>query len=57
MDRHDNLAFSTAATVPQQEVIRELSDRDREALHRMFNDMRRAFVGTSHHRNAAVPHP
>jgi len=56
MDRHDNLAFSTAAT-SQQEATHELSDRDREALHRVFNDMRRALAGTSPHRLAAVPHP
>lgn len=57
MDRHDNLAFSTAATAPQQEATREASDRDREALHRMFSDMRRALAGSSHHRIAALPHP
>jgi len=56
MDRHDNLAFSTAAA-SQQQATRELSDRDREALHRMFNDMRRALVGASTHHLAAVPHP
>lgn len=57
MDRHDNLAFSTAATASQQDTHRELNDRDREALHRMFNDMRRTLAGTSHHLIAAVPHP
>jgi hypothetical protein len=57
MDRHDNLAFSKAATASNQDAVGELSDRDREALHRMFNDMRRALVGTSHHRVAALPHP
>jgi hypothetical protein len=56
MDRHDNLAFSTAAT-SRQETTPELSDRDRDALHRMFNDMRLAVVGASPHRLAAVPHP
>jgi RecA/RadA recombinase len=57
MDRHDNFAFSTAATAPRQEVGPEMSDRDREALHRMFSDMRRALAGSSHHRIASVPHP
>ena len=57
MDRHDNLAFSTAATAAQQEPLQEMSDRDREALHRMFNDMRRALVGASHHYVTALPHP
>ena len=57
MDRHDNLALSTMATAPRQEDVRELSDRDRETLHRVFNDMRHALVGTSHHRIAALPHP
>lgn len=57
MDRHDNLAFSTAATASQQDTHRELNDRDREALHRMFNDMRSTLAGTSHHLIAAVPHP
>ena len=57
MDRHDNLAFSTTAAAPRQEVSHEVSDRDRAALHRMFNDMRRELVGTSHHRTVAVPHP
>jgi hypothetical protein len=57
MDRHDNLAFSTAATAPQQEAAPEMSDRDREALHHMFGDMRRALVTSSYHRIASVPHP
>ena len=57
MDLHDNLAFSTAVSAPQQENNRKLSDRDREALHRMFDDMRRAIAGTSQCRVAALPHP
>ncbi|HEY4642384.1 MAG TPA: hypothetical protein VII75_13645 [Thermoanaerobaculia bacterium] len=56
MDLHDNLAFSTAVTTPQEHIRRELNDRDREALHRVFNDMRRALAGTAHV-FAAVPHP
>jgi hypothetical protein len=57
MDLHENFAFSNVATAAQQLPARELSDRDRDALHRMFNDMRRAVAGTSHHQLAALPHP
>lgn len=57
MDLHENLAFSNVATAAQQQPARELSDRDRDALHRMFNDMRRAVAGTCHHQMAALPHP
>jgi len=56
MDLHESLAFSTA-TAAQQEPMREVSDRDRESLHRLFNDMRRALVGTAHLHVAALPHP
>ena len=57
MDLHENFVFSKAATAVQQQPVRELSDRDRDALHRVFNDMRRAVAGTSHHQMAALPHP
>ena len=56
MDLHENLAFATAVLTPQEQVRRELNDRDREALHRAFKDMRRALTGTAHV-FTAVPHP
>ena len=55
MDLHDNLALSTSATAPQPKPY-ELTDRDRESLHRVFNDMRSALAGSNPF-IAAVPHP
>lgn len=57
MDRHDNLAVSIATAAPQQEGMHELSDRDRQAVHRLFRDMRRAMGAPSQQRIAALPHP
>jgi hypothetical protein len=58
MDRHDNLAVSVAtATTPQHEGLHGLSDRDRQAVHRLFRDMRRVIGAPSLHRIAALPHP
>jgi len=56
MDRHENLALSAATNAaPPTEDLQEMSERDRESLHRLFRDMRR--TATSHHLIAAVPHP
>ena len=57
MDRHDNLAVSVASTTPPHEGMLELSDRDRQAVHRLFRDIRRVIGAPSQHRIAALPHP
>ena len=57
MDRHDNLAVSATTTAPRHEVMRELSDRDRQAVHRLFRAIRTAAGAPSHHHVAALPHP
>jgi len=57
MDRHDNLALSTAPLItPSHAGNGEMSDRDRQSLHRLFRDMRRA-IGAPPDRLAALPHP
>lgn len=58
MDRHDNLALSTAQVItPQHAATREMSDSDRQSLHRLFRDMRRAIGAPPNHCVAALPHP
>ena len=58
MDRHDNLAVSVAtASTQQHEGMPEMSDCDRQAVHRLFRDMRRVIGAPSQHRIAALPHP
>jgi hypothetical protein len=57
MDRHDNLAVSATANTQRHEVMHEMSDRDRQAVHRLFRDLRRTVGAPSHHHVAALPHP
>jgi hypothetical protein len=57
MDHHDNLAVSVIPATTQHEVMHGLSNRDRQAVHRLFRDMRRAIGAPSQHRIAALPHP
>jgi hypothetical protein len=35
----------------------ELSDRDRNAIHRLFDDLRSSVGATAHQRRLAIPHP
>lgn len=57
MDRHDNLALSAAPVItPPHAATREMTDSDRQSLHRLFRDMRRA-IGVPPAHVAALPHP
>lgn len=57
MDRHDNLALSAAPVItPPHAATREMTDSDRQSLHRLLRDMRRA-IGAPPAHVAALPHP
>ena len=56
MDRHDNLALSAAPVLTPQHAATRENDSDRQSLHRLFRDMRRA-IGAPPSHLAALPHP
>jgi hypothetical protein len=59
METHQSLALASAAIpahADESAAISELNAREREAVHRMFRDLRAA-CGAASYRHASVPHP